>query len=89
MAQRRPDDAIAALREWLTLTKAEENTQPSREDLYSAYILSQRYRLLAAASTAAGQRGAAERVESKRRELVAWWKGKLTGRNDAELFLSQ
>jgi hypothetical protein len=87
MTQRRPLEAIAALREWLTLTSAEQNTQEAHDDLYSAYMLSKRYLLLAEAHTAAGQAEETARVQAKRRELVDWWSRKLTSRN-AELFLS-
>ncbi len=88
MAHGRPRDAVAALREWLALSGAGNQSQEAREDLYSAYMLAKRYHLLAEALRAAGEVEAAQGMEVQRRELVNWWKKKVTGKNDAELYLA-
>jgi tRNA A-37 threonylcarbamoyl transferase component Bud32/tetratricopeptide (TPR) repeat protein len=83
----RPADAVAAHRRWLELGDNGKETKP-KEDLFSSYVLAKRYRLLRESLVAAGMPAEAEAFESKRQAIVEQWKGKLSGRNDAELFLS-
>jgi hypothetical protein len=89
MSRKRPADAVAAHREWLALSGAENETDEIHQDLFSAYVLSRRYRLLADALRAAGQTAEAQHTEASRRALIDWWRTKLSGRNNAELYLSQ
>ena len=55
--------------------------------LHSAFELTRRYRLLREALLTAGMKAEADEADVKCRSVVELWKKKLTGRNDAEMFL--
>lgn len=87
LAERRPLEAVALHREWLKLMENKKSTDDVKEDIYIAYVLTRRYRLLREALSAAGLNAEADRTDGKRWDVVEFWKGKLSGRNDAEVFL--
>ncbi len=78
---------MAAHREWLKIAEHEKTLERAKEEIYSAYVVALRYRLLRDALLAAGMKAEAEQAETKRRAVVEVWKAKLSGRNDAEVLL--
>lgn len=89
LAAGRPREAAALHREWLRLTEDEKHMEDVKQDIYTAYALTRRYGLLRDSLLAAGMRTEADQMDLKRRAIVEFWKGKLSGRNDAEVLLSQ
>ena len=89
LAQGRPLEAVLAHREWLKLSESDKKMDEVKEDIFSAYVLTARYRLLRSALEAAGMRAEAEETDRKFRATVEFWKAKLSGRNDAEILLMQ
>jgi serine/threonine protein kinase len=89
LAEGRTSDAIAAAREWLKLIENEDTLKQAKEDIYTAYALTRHYRLLRDALTAAGMKAEADQTEVKRTAILAVWKAKLSGPNDAEILLSR
>jgi hypothetical protein len=87
LAEGRPLEAVAAHREWLKLIQNEKKMDDVKQDIYSAYVLTRRYRLLGEAQLAAGMTAEANQTDVKRRAVAEFWKGKLSGRNDAEAIL--
>ena len=87
LAQGRALDAVAAHREWLKVAEREKTPEQARENIYGAFLLSNRYRLLRDALLAAGMKAEADEAERNRQSIVAFWKKKLAGRNDAEAIL--
>jgi predicted nucleic acid-binding protein len=87
LAQGRTLDAIAAHREWLKVAEGDKTTERAKDDIYSAFVLGNRYRLLRDALLAAGMKAEADGAERNRQSIVAFWKTKLSGRNDAEAIL--
>jgi tRNA A-37 threonylcarbamoyl transferase component Bud32 len=89
LANGRPRDAVVIHRDWLQLTDNEARMKEASEDIYSAYVLTRRYRLLTNALVAAGMKAEAEQAELTRRGVIESWKKKLAGRDDAEVLLSR
>ncbi|HWZ33486.1 MAG TPA: protein kinase [Bryobacteraceae bacterium] len=87
IARGRPLEAVTAHREWLQVAEREKTPDRAKEVIHDAYVLTNRYRLLRESLLAAGLVGEADETDRKRRALVAVWKGKLSGRNDAEFLL--
>jgi serine/threonine protein kinase len=87
LAKGHPLAAVTAHQEWLKVAQREKTLERAKEDIYSAYVLTNRYRLLRESLLAAGLKAEADQTDLKRRALVAVWKGKLSVRNDAEAFL--
>jgi tetratricopeptide (TPR) repeat protein len=87
LAKGRPLDAVSAHREWLKVAEGDQTPERAKEDIYSAYVLTNHYHLLRESLLAAGLTAEADQADLKRRALVEVWKGKLSGRNDAEAFL--
>jgi hypothetical protein len=87
LAHGRPLEAVALHRVWLKFAESERSLGEVKEDIFSAYTLVLRYRLLRDALQVAGLTAEAGRTEEKRRITVDYWKQKLSGRNDAEIYL--
>jgi hypothetical protein len=87
LAQGRTLDAVAAHREWLKVAEREKTPERAKEDIYSAFVLGNRYRLLRDALLAAGMRAEANEADRNRQSIVGFWKARLSGRNDAEAIL--
>ena len=89
LAEGRPREAVAAHEEWLKLTQNEKSMEEVKEDVFSAYVLTRRYRLLREALLAAGMKAEADQTDVKRLAVAELRKRKLSVRNDAEVFLSR
>ena len=81
-------DAVAAHREWLKVAEREKTPEQAREDIYSAFVLANRYRLLRDALLAAGMSAEADGADRNRQSIVVFWKNRLSGRNNAEAILT-
>ena len=88
LAQRRPLDAVAAHREWLRIAEQDNTLEQAKEDIYNAFVVVDRYRLLRDALRAAGRQAEADQVDQNRQSIVKFWKTRLSGRNDAETILT-
>jgi len=88
LSEGRPLEAVAAHREWLKLIENEKTLAETKEDIYSAYVLTRRYRLLRNALLSVGMKAEADEEERKRLAVVELWKKKLSGRNNAEAILA-
>jgi hypothetical protein len=69
------------------VAEREKTIERAKEEIYNAYAITNRYHLFRDWLLAAGFEAEAAQAELKRRALVALWKWKLSGGNDAELFL--
>jgi hypothetical protein len=78
---------VAAHREWLKVAELARMPDTAKENILHAFSLTRRYRLLRESLLATGLMAEADDADRKRRALVEMWKAKLSGRNDAELFL--
>jgi serine/threonine protein kinase len=87
LARGRPLEAVAAHREWLKAAELARMPDTAKENILDAFSLTRRYHLLRESLLAAGLMAEADEANRKRRALVEMWKAKLSGRNDAELFL--
>jgi len=87
LAERRPLDAIAAHREWLKVAERQKTAEQAKEDIYAAFVLANRYRLLRDALLSAGMGAEADETDRNRKSIVEFWKAKLSGRIDAEAVL--
>jgi hypothetical protein len=87
LARGRPREAVAAHREWLKVAELARMPDTAKENILHAFSLTRRYRLLRESLLATGLMAEADDADRKRRALVEMWKAKLSGRNDAELFL--
>jgi tetratricopeptide (TPR) repeat protein len=80
LASRRPEEAVTWHRTFLnSLESLASSGADARKELTTAFVLSRRYGLLAAALVAAGRDADAAAIDAKRRELVQFWKQKLPG----------
>jgi tetratricopeptide (TPR) repeat protein len=87
LARGRPLEAVAAHREWLKVAELARMPDTAKENILHAFSLTRRYRLLRESLLATGLVAEADEADRKRGALVELWKAKLSGRNDAELFL--
>jgi len=88
LAEGRPLDAVAAHREWLKVAERVKTPEQAKEDIYAAFVLANRYRLLRDALLSAGMGAEADETDRNRHSIVEFWKAKLSGRIDAEAILT-
>ena len=88
LAGGRPLDAVAAHRDWLTLTQSAQRAAEVEEDIFAAYQVANRYALLRDALRVAGLKPAADEAGKQHRAIIETWKKKLSAPNDPELFLN-